>query len=68
MFLLERCGSAILGGVMPTISMFFGILVTIMFEDNDRHNLPSMFVTVVIKRQLLSKMGGFWLEAFHQSN
>ncbi len=29
---------------MPTISMFFGILVTIMFEDNDRHNLPHIHV------------------------
>jgi Domain of unknown function (DUF4160) len=25
---------------MPTISMFYGILVAIFFEDNDRHNLP----------------------------
>jgi hypothetical protein len=25
---------------MPTISMFYGILVAILFEDNDRHNLP----------------------------
>ena len=29
---------------MPTISMFYGILVAIMFEDNDRHNLPHIHV------------------------
>ena len=25
---------------MPTISMFYGILVAILYEDNDRHHLP----------------------------
>jgi hypothetical protein len=25
---------------MPTISMFYGILVSMFFEDNDRHHLP----------------------------
>jgi hypothetical protein len=25
---------------MPTISMFYGILVALMYEDNDRHHLP----------------------------
>lgn len=29
---------------MPTISMFYGILVTILFEDNDRHHLPHFHV------------------------
>ncbi len=29
---------------MPTISMFYGILVAIFFEDNDRHNLPHIHV------------------------
>lgn len=29
---------------MPTISMFFGILVSILFEDNDRHHLPHIHV------------------------
>lgn len=29
---------------MPTISMFYGILVAIMFEDNERHNLPHIHV------------------------
>ena len=25
---------------MPTISMFYGIIIAMLFEDNDRHNLP----------------------------
>jgi len=29
---------------MPTISMFYGILVAMMFEDNERHNLPHIHV------------------------
>lgn len=29
---------------MPTISMFYGILVAILFEDNERHNLPHIHV------------------------
>jgi len=29
---------------MPTISMFYGIIVTMLFEDNDRHNLPHIHV------------------------
>jgi Domain of unknown function (DUF4160) len=29
---------------MPTISMFYGILVAMMFEDNQRHNLPHIHV------------------------
>ena len=29
---------------MPTISMFYGILVAILFEDNVRHNLPHIHV------------------------
>jgi len=30
--------------MMPTISMFYGILVTILFEDNDRHHWPHIHV------------------------
>jgi Domain of unknown function (DUF4160) len=30
--------------LMPTISMFYGIMVSIFFEDNDRHNLPHIHV------------------------
>ncbi len=29
---------------MPTISMFYGILVAIMFADDERHNLPHIHV------------------------
>ena len=29
---------------MPTISMFYGILVTIFYADNDRHHLPHIHV------------------------
>ncbi len=29
---------------MPTISMFYGILVYIFYEDNVRHNLPHIHV------------------------
>jgi hypothetical protein len=29
---------------MPTISMFYGILVSMFFEDSDRHNLPHIHV------------------------
>ena len=29
---------------MPTISMFYGIIVAILFEDNDRHNSPHIHV------------------------
>ena len=30
--------------VMPTISMFYGILVSMFFEDNDRHSLPHIHI------------------------
>lgn len=29
---------------MPTISMFYGILVAILYEDNDRHHLAHIHV------------------------
>jgi len=29
---------------MPTISMFYGILVAIFYADNDRHHLPHIHV------------------------
>lgn len=29
---------------MPTISMFYGILVAILFEDSERHHLPHFHV------------------------
>jgi hypothetical protein len=29
---------------MPTISMFYGILISIFFRDTERHNLPHIHV------------------------
>ncbi|MDP3539080.1 MAG: DUF4160 domain-containing protein [Azonexus sp.] len=29
---------------MPTISMFYGILIAMMFEQGERHNLPHIHV------------------------
>ncbi len=29
---------------MPTISMFYGIIVSIFYEDNERHHLPHIHV------------------------
>jgi hypothetical protein len=29
---------------MPTISMFYGILITLLYEDNVRHHLPHFHV------------------------
>lgn len=29
---------------MPTISMFYGILVSMFFEEHERHNLPHIHV------------------------
>jgi len=28
------------GLVMPTISMFYGLIICLYFYDNERHNLP----------------------------
>ena len=33
-----------MGITMPTISMFYGILVSLLFEDNERHHLPHIHV------------------------
>jgi desulfoferrodoxin (superoxide reductase-like protein) len=29
---------------MPTISMFYGVMVSLFYEDNDRHHLPHIHV------------------------
>jgi hypothetical protein len=29
---------------MPTISMFYGIMVAIFFEENERHHLPHIHI------------------------
>jgi hypothetical protein len=33
-----------MGGYMPTISMFYGILVLMFFKDNRRHHLPHIHI------------------------
>ncbi|MDD2685090.1 MAG: DUF4160 domain-containing protein [Gallionella sp.] len=43
---------------MPTISMFYGILVAILFEDNDRHNLPHIHVCYAGAKASISIEGG----------
>ncbi|MBW1615022.1 MAG: DUF4160 domain-containing protein [Deltaproteobacteria bacterium] len=39
---------------MPTISMFYGILVAIFYEDNKRHNLPHIHVRYQGKKAAVS--------------
>lgn len=46
---------------MPTISMFYGILVAIMFEDNDRHNLPHIHVRYSGQKASIAIEDGFVL-------
>jgi hypothetical protein len=59
-----------MGIEMPTISMFYGILVSLLFEDNDRHHLPHIHVRYqgVVKRPLRLKMGDCSQEIFHLNN
>jgi len=54
---------------MPTISMFYGILIAIMFEDNDRHNLPHIHIRYSGEKPPSQSMTDvFWLEVFRQSS
>ncbi len=39
---------------MPTISMFYGIFVSMMFEDAGRHNLPHIHVRYSGQRASIS--------------
>ena len=39
---------------MPTISMFYGILVTIYYEDVGRHNMPHIHVRYQGKKSSIS--------------
>ncbi|MFH0995882.1 MAG: DUF4160 domain-containing protein, partial [Pseudomonadota bacterium] len=39
---------------MPTISMFYGILVSILYEDNVRHHLPHIHVRYASEKASLS--------------
>ncbi|MCK4982540.1 MAG: DUF4160 domain-containing protein [Victivallaceae bacterium] len=46
---------------MPTISMFFGILVTIYYEDTGRHNTPHIHVRYQGKKASISIADGIVL-------
>ena len=43
---------------MPTISMFYGILVSMFFEDTDRHNLPHIHVRYAGQKASISVEDG----------
>lgn len=47
---------------MPTISMFYGILVLMYFRDNRRHNLPHIHVRYQGQEASLSIDDGLLLE------
>ena len=55
---------------MPTISMFYGILVAMLFEDNDRHNLPNIHVRYAGSKASIAIADGVPCspEAFRPSN
>jgi len=52
---------------MPTISMFYGILVSIFFEDSERHHLPHIHVRYSGEKAAL-RMVEFLLATFHKNN
>ncbi len=47
---------------MPTISMFYGILVLMFFRDNRRHNLPHIHVRYQGEEAVLSIDDGSVIE------
>lgn len=47
---------------MPTISMFYGILVMMYFRDNDRHHLPHIHARYQSNEASLSLEDGSILE------
>ena len=47
---------------MPTISMFYGILVTLLYEDNNRHHLPHIHVRYNEFKASIAIPGGEVLE------
>jgi hypothetical protein len=47
---------------MPVISMFYGIIVSLYFVDNKRHNLPHIHVKFQEQEAVLSISGGELLE------
>lgn len=47
---------------MPTISMFYGILVLMYFRDNQRHNLPHIHVRYQGQEAVIAIQDGVVLE------
>ena len=47
---------------MPTISMFYGILVLMYFRDNQRHNLPHIHVRYQGQEAVVAIQDGVVLE------
>jgi hypothetical protein len=47
---------------MPTISMFYGILVLMYFRDNQRHNLPHIHVRYQGQEAVIAIDSGTLLE------
>ena len=47
---------------MPVISMFYGIIVSLYFVDNKRHNLPHIHVKFQDQEAVLSISDGALLE------
>lgn len=47
---------------MPTISMFYGILVMMYFRDNQRHHLPHIHVRYQGEEVVISLEDGSLLE------
>ncbi len=47
---------------MPTISMFYGILVLMYFRDNRRHHLPHIHVRYQGEEATLSISDGLFLD------
>jgi len=47
---------------MPTISMFYGLLVLMYFRDNQRHNLPHVHVRYQGQEAVIAIQDGILLE------
>jgi len=53
---------------MPTISMFFGIIVSIFYEDTSRHHKPHIHVRYQGKKAAIAIDDGSVLVIFRQNN
>jgi hypothetical protein len=58
----HRCETAVRRNKMPTISMFYGILVLMYFRDNQRHNLPHIHVRYQGQEAVIAIENGAVLE------